>query len=230
MRYERDSTGRFNRRPHYDALWIDEYCESIITDYVSGIGSDLGWPISTNTLTTMIEKDVDELDLYTNMKEHGLNSSVDGFTEYKFTGKPSVFINEKLSSKPYFEHRLRTTLMHEYGHVLLHSPLFRPDSPCKLLKLPEQWERPTPLTLSQRASSKDWMEWQANYAMGALLMPRTAVNELAGWYARKYGFAPPFARKTGHARDLVQSTCKQFLVSEEAALIRLKQMFFIREG
>lgn len=227
MRYKKDDTGRFDKRPHFELGYLDELCERTLLDYLTSTLESIAWPVSTETIIKLVERDTEELDLFTSMEEFGLDDGVDGFTDYSGSSKPLVYINKRLYNKPYLENRLRTTLAHEYGHVLLHGPLFRDDSPCKLLKSPDEWTRPVPRTLSQRAKSKDWMEWQANYAMGALLMPKAAVEELVTWYARKYGFSAPFGERTGHAMQLAEATSKHFLVSVEAASIRLKQMFLI---
>jgi Zn-dependent peptidase ImmA (M78 family) len=231
MKYVPDHTGRFDRRPHFDTGYLDELCEKVLFDHaVSTIGA-VQWPFSTDSLTTLIERDTESLELYTDMSTHDLDPGVEGFTVFSSDdSKPSIYINEQLSSHSSKEVRLRTTLAHEYGHVLLHAPLFRAGSPCKLLRPPDAWERPIPRSFIQRASSTDWMEWQANYAMGALLMPRSAVHDLADWYGRKYGFRPPFAERTGHAQDLVKNMSKQFFVSQDAALIRLKHMYFIKSS
>lgn len=225
MRYKKDTTGRFDQRPHFEPDDIEDLCQKTLFDFIGNTIGSVQCPISTDILTKLIESLTEDLDLFTNMADYDLADGVEGFTEYSFNSKPSVYINQRLSLHHYLETRLRTTLSHETGHVILHGPLYKKDSQCRLLRSTEEWARPSPTTIAQRASSRDWMEWQANYAMGALLMPRSAVNDLAGWYAQKYGFGPPFHLRTGHAQELIKFTTKKFFVSPDAAEIRLKHLF-----
>lgn len=229
MRYTRDTTGRFDQRPHFDPEEIENLCQNALFDFIGKTVGTVQHPISTDILTKFIESLTEDLDLFTNMADYNLADGVEGFTEYSFNSKPSVYINQRLSLHDYLKTRLRTTLSHETGHVILHGPLFKEDSQCRLLRSTEEWAKPSPTTIAQRAASRDWMEWQANYAMGALLMPRDAVKELTSWYGQKYGFQPPFHLRTGHAQDLIKHTAKRFFVSNDAAEVRLKHLFYLFE-
>jgi Zn-dependent peptidase ImmA (M78 family) len=229
LRYTKDTTGRFDQRPHFEPDDIEDLCQKTLFGFVATTIGSLQYPISTDILTKLIESLTEDLDLFTNMADYDLADGVEGFTEYSFNSKPSVYINQRLSLHRYLETRLRTTLSHETGHVILHGPLFKRGSQCRLLRSTEEWARPSPTTIAQRSVSRDWMEWQANYAMGALLMPRDAINELASWYGQKYGFQPPFQLRTGHAQDLIKYTAKKFFVSNDAAEVRLKHLFYLLE-
>jgi Zn-dependent peptidase ImmA (M78 family) len=229
LRYTKDTTGRFDQRPHFDPEEIENLCQKAFSDYIGETIGSVQYPITTDILTKFIESLTEDYDSFANMAEHGLADGVEGFTQYTLNSKPSVYINKRLSDHHYLEPRLRTTLSHEAGHVILHGPLFRQDSQCRLLRSTEEWEKPSPTTIAQRAVSRDWMEWQANYAMGALLMPRDAVKELTVWYEQRYGFEPPFDLRIGHAQDLIKFTKKKFFVSDDAATIRLKHLFYLIE-
>ena len=118
-----------------------------------------------------------------------------------------VKISGRLTRDPRRVNRFRSTLAHEYGHILLHGPLAE-DGPPK----------PVP---ESRASAFDWMEWKANYAMGALLMPRSA---LAGTVARLGGDpdTPPRAGSP-QGRTMIEAVSQGFEVSRAAARVRLEQ-------
>ena len=128
----------------------------------------------------MIEAEADDLDMYADLPEEQ-----DGYTDFFFDRKPRVKISARLSD-PRYENRLRFTLGHEYGHVWFHAPLWRksahePDSrpadPC--------WtcHRET----IEAAAENDWMEFQAGYIGGALLMPKSEVSLLVGEIAMREG-------------------------------------------
>ncbi len=75
--------------------------------------------------------------------------------------------------------QLRTTL----AHVLLHARLWAQN---RVASGPHRCLRQT---LLPRSTTMDWMEWQAGYVSGALLMPRSRVKLLVGVAAaapRKY--------------------------------------------
>ena len=111
--------------------------------------------------------------------------SEDGYTDFFFDRKPEVKISERLSD-PRYENRLRMTLGHEYGHVCFHAPLWRKSGPeSDRRPAARSWtcERDTIVT----APENDWMEWQAAYISGALLMPRSYVLVMAGEIAMREG-------------------------------------------
>lgn len=126
------------------------------------------------------------------------------------------------------EVRLRTTLAHELGHVLLHDFMGeREDAPR-----PRQRDDPdtassthcTPWAIGT-GSRVDWMEWQANYASGALLMPHTAV-----WRAvRSFVEDEDNTTLYQHAclGPMVAWLQGHFLVSEAAAHVRLRQLRYL---
>src|SRR4029077_8999092 len=84
-------------------------------------------------------------------------------------------ISNRLSEDSRMENRLRTTLTHEYGHVKFHSPLWEADSATADLfgKRPERMSISCKRENIVGATEYDWMEWQAGYVCGAVLMPHT---------------------------------------------------------
>lgn len=65
------------------------------------------------------------------------------------------------------------------------------------------------------------MEWQANYASGALLMPRTAIQQALFPSTERHDASRSMAGGLGRAIDIVQG---HFMVSDAAALVRLRQL------
>ncbi len=223
MKYVPDSTSRFrfDQRPHYEPAELDELCERTILDFMNERCGGTCLPVPTDILTKLIERDTQDFDLYADLADIG--QGVEGFTDFYPDQKPVVMITEKLSLHKWQESRLRTTLAHEYGHVLLHAPLFNTASPCKpCAGIPFR-------SLPQRrgidpSKGNDWMEWQAWYAARGILMPVTLVKREVMAYCQRYGAAHPICICTGHARDLIHKIAKVFAVSEDVAKIRLQRL------
>jgi hypothetical protein len=228
MRYVRDTTGRFQERPHFDPDELDFICDRALLDHVEHCGRKLEFPISMDLLQTLIERHADTLDLYADLSAEG--AGVQGVTDF-FPGKrPKVRIDAGLANDAYREVRLRTTLAHEFAHVRLHNSLFQVKA--EALDLFERPARRTPRAADHLARCKretivgapqtDWMEWQAGYVCGALLMPRRRLNDLvqARLRAAKQFNQVDLSSTLGH--QIVVETAKSFFVSEEAARVRLK--------
>jgi IrrE N-terminal-like domain len=107
--------------------------------------------------------------------------------------------------EPSIDHERRATLAHECGHGLVHTKMFadglrRDRAPrlpgfetaqtsivCHDADLDPACPRPVPASSTER-----WLEWEANYLMGALLMPRDLVFQLVTPYTtgRPDGISP----------------------------------------
>ena len=179
-------------------------------------------PIPTDDLIRMIEAEADDLDLYADLPE-----SVDGYTDYFADRNPTVKISERLSS-PRYENRLRMTLGHEYAHVRFHAPLWRksgPDSDRRPAARSWRCERDTIVT----APENDWMEWQAAYISGALLMPRSYVLVMAGEIAMRDGSKFPLDVDSEPGRAVIARIMRRCQVSEQAARVRLLRLSMLAE-
>lgn len=228
--YVRDPTGRFPQRPFYKPEELDRECESIITKFMKELHGALRYPIETEDLKTLIERDVEDLDVYADLSAYG--AEVEGVTEFKPGRKPSVKIASHLTEDERRENRLRTTLTHEYGHVRFHSYLFdiqleqgnlfqqRPDGNRIICKRDSMID----------AVKTDWMEWQAGYACGAFLMPKTAVTEACRSYVEKCRLAGTVSLQTAHGTALLASITQAFHVSMDAARVRLIKLGLVSEG
>jgi len=186
-------------------------------------------PLTTDDLTRLIEQDADDLDLFADLSLYGNdNVVVEGVTTFVPGRRPRIQIARQLSENARQEARLRTTLAHELGHVLLH------DFTGKREDVPRPWQADDPDTESTTrctpwaigtGSRVDWMEWQANYASGALLMPRTAVWQAVHSFVEDEGNTAPYSRAClGPMVDWMQG---HFLVSEAAAYVRLRQLRYL---
>lgn len=222
--YVPDRTGRFSQRPHYRAEELDLECEEIICRFLHQAYGEVKFPVSTEDLTRLIERDTDDLDLYADLTGYG--SDVEGVTEFRHGEKPRVKISAVLANDDRRENRLRTTLTHEYAHVHLHTYLWEAELPQQHLLPPERdaskkiCKRQTMLNAPQT----DWMEWQAGYACGALLMPVARVRHLVRKYQEDRGLFGALDHASEHGRELIQSVQLQFQVSADAAKVRLLKL------
>ncbi|MGY4372550.1 hypothetical protein ACVWZ3_000189 [Bradyrhizobium sp. i1.3.6] len=165
MRYVPDKTGRFSQRPHYKPEELDRECENIVAAFLKDRGGKVSYPLSTDDLTVLIERDTESLDQFADLSAFG--PKVEGLTLFQPGRKPKVKISARLAEDGHRQNRLRTTLAHEYGHVRFHAYLWEIEPPSgDLLK-----RKPTAnMQICYRdtmldAVQTDWMEWQAGYAL-----------------------------------------------------------------
>ena len=62
--YVRDQTGRFLQRPHYKPEELDRECESVITGFLKDLYGEVRYPVDTEDLKKLIERDAEDLDVY----------------------------------------------------------------------------------------------------------------------------------------------------------------------
>lgn len=226
MRLVRDTTGRFRERPHFDPEELDRECDDIITAFLRTLHGEIPLPIPTNTLTKLIERDAAQLDLYADFKDEA--AEIHGMTEFFVDGKPIVRIARELSEQPHREHRLRTTLTHEYGHVKFHSYLFATQATLHEL---HGMERTNVRICNQRsivnAAVADWMEWQAGFACGSLLMPLSMLKPVLTTFLGEQDLATPLAADSAEGLALRARISTVFDVSDQAAQVRLSRLNYL---
>ena len=230
VKYVRDRTGRFAQRPHFEPEDLDRECESIIDSFLKEYNGEAKFPVSTDDLTRLIERDSDDLDLYADLTAFG--STVEGMTEFRPGQKPWVKIAAPLANDDRRENRLRTTLTHEYGHVHFHTYLWEVESSQDGLFAQNSnangqiCKRDTILD----AGRLDWMEWQAGYVCGALLMPVSYVRRLVGAYRKSHGLFGAIGHTSQHGHALIAEMQVAFQVSADAARVRLFKLGVFSEA
>jgi hypothetical protein len=80
MRYVPDRTGRFAERPHYEGAELDRIFERLVTEFLEAHRGKIAFPITTDDLTVLIERDTEDLDAYADLSAYG--SDVEGVTEF----------------------------------------------------------------------------------------------------------------------------------------------------
>ncbi|MFN8792584.1 MAG: ImmA/IrrE family metallo-endopeptidase [Bdellovibrionales bacterium] len=223
MKYVKDKTGRFGERPHYEPQELDQACEKIIVDFLRSKYSEVRLPVGTEDLKILIERDTEELDCYADLSGYG--ADVEGVTEFRPGKKPIVRISKSLTEDERYENRLRTTLTHEYGHVHFHSYLFTLNQEQGLLFQGAGTQR----LISKReniinAPQSDWMEWQAGYVCGAILMPISNIRKLASEFVQAHNHFGPIAPQGLKGREIIELVSREFRVSTDAARVRLLKL------
>ena len=243
MKWVTDPSGCFKQRPYYDREELDFECERMVSRFLERKYGVCCFPISTDDLTVMIEEETSDLDLYADLS--GLGEDVEGLTDFFPDRKPVVKISANISLDERREHRLRTTLAHEYGHVKFHTFLWdlnrweNPESTVictgKYSRLYRKFNRALP-EINPRCKSnriidapfEDWMEWQASYACGAFLMPLTPLKKLADELLKRFSDRYWLPADTDEAMELTGIIAESFNVSAAAARVRLSKLGFLQ--
>lgn len=249
MRWIDDPSARFPARPFFEAAELDAVGARLAVDATSGRGrGGFEPPLDTDALLVLLERHVDDLDLFADL-ERDFGPGVEAVTEFRPGRPPVVRVDRRLAGDPRRHVRLRFTLAHEMGHVVLHRDLWEhrfaqpalfPGAPLRAetahTGAPEPARdatggraRPaaTPPGLRRRGLRQDgWLEWQASFLAGAMLVPADALPASLGPRARR-PFVP-FAA-TPEADALVDRVARVFAVSADAAAIRLGQLGWLRD-
>lgn len=230
MRYIPDQTRRFPSRPHYQPAELDSDCEMVITRFLRGLHGEVKFPIATEDLTKLIERDAQDLDVYADLSGYG--EDVEGVTEFVRGAKPVVAISAKLYENSRQENRLRTTLTHEFGHVRFHACLWELESPNRelLTHAPNSDKIICKRDNIVDTAPSDWMEWQAGYVCGAILMPKSVVISRCREFSEATGLFGVLGQDTKHGREFVARIMADFQVSEQAARVRLLKLGLMVPG
>jgi Zn-dependent peptidase ImmA (M78 family) len=226
-----DRTGRFGVRPHYKQDELDQECEGIVTTFLKDLHTDVVFPIATEDLHTLIEAHAEDLDAYADLSNY--EGEVEGVTEFFPDHAPKVSISEKLSNDTWRENRLRTTLAHEFGHVYFHRPMWEEKFLNNAATLFQRGQDENKAICKRDtiigAGHYDWMEWQAGYISGALLMPASHVRGIVSGYREENDLLSSIFHLSEHAMEIIYRVVETFAVSEEAAKVRLFKLNAITE-
>jgi hypothetical protein len=222
MRYVRDITGRFSMRPHYEPGELDRECEKVLREF---FGGRIPSPIQTDDLAKLIERDTSDFDAGCDLSSYG--QGVEGVTEFKRGYKPRVRIAADLAYDDVRQNRYRTTLTHEFGHVHFHGILFETEP--QVGDLFDQRANKGSEQVCKRdgiinARSADWMEWQAGYVCGAMLMPISHLRQIVSNHQNEHQAFGPLPANGAAARVLIEKLRQDFLVSADCARVRLMQL------
>lgn len=215
-------TGPFLERPHFKVSEIEEMCAGELRS----VGLYPSRPEPTR-IERFIEKRFGLSPTYETVPDGVL-----GFTRFGADGVREIVIAADLEADEGTpgERRLRATLAHEAGHGLMHAYLFCLGSkPTSLFG--DSDESPKILCRDVQGEAKvtrgydgRWWEFQANQAIGGLLMPRRLVEQVLQSFTRSVGSFGQVAVPEGKKEAVIGELSKTFNVNPAVARIRLSDM------
>ena len=174
MKTFRSKQGPFAERPFYS----DEEIERTCSEELRGVDLYPATPAPVR-IERFIEKRFG-----VSVEYADLGPGVLGFTRFGKAGVEQVVVSRALDEEGTVasERRVRSTLAHEAGHGLFHTHLFVLTGQCALF--PEgNSDKPRVLCRDAQAGDRrgykgEWWEYQANRAIGALLLPGGLVRSV----------------------------------------------------
>lgn len=227
MKTFRAKTGPFTEQPFYKP----EEIESICTDELQKLKLYPSDPAPIR-IDRFIEKRFGVHPTYEDLP-HGLL----GFTRFGTKGVEAIVVAKALDEEGTVpaERRLRTTLAHEGGHGLLHAHLFafgtRPDSlfgdglASDAPKILCRDGGVSGIAVSKTKPPYRWWEFQANQAMGALLLPKTLVETAVGSLLVSKGILGVRTLPDDRRERAVRLVAETFDVNPIVARIRLDALY-----
>lgn len=169
-----------------------------------------------------------------NVSYQDLPPGVLGFTRFSRTGVTDIGVTSAFDDVDGIvaERRLRTTLAHEAGHGLLHAHLFVSGKRPPDLFKGEAGTKPEIMCrdidgVGARRPGYDgrWWEYQANRAIGALLMPSGLVRVGVAAFCVEVGHLGAVALVASRREAAIRQLADTFHVNPVVARIRLEEVF-----
>ena len=216
--------GQFAQRPHYKLPEIERACGDALRHV--GLMPEIPEAIR---IDRFVEKYFRVSPTY-----KPLPTGVLGFTEFGPDGVKAIVVTTALDDEggPVAERRIRTTLAHEAGHGLLHAHLFALcEKPRGLFDEghnhgPEIMCRDVcGATAANRTYDGKWWEFQANRAIGSLLMPSRLARLAAAPFCASDGQLGIPVVKEEQREHLARELAELFDVNPIVARIRLSEVY-----
>ena len=226
MRTFRSRKGPFGERPFFTQDEIERTCVEALR------ATDL-YP--TRPEPIRIDRFIEKFFIVTPTYEN-LGPGILGVTKFGKRGVQAVIVSRTLDEENtrVSERRVRSTLAHEAGHGLLHAHLFALDESCVLFG-----ERlasgPKVLCREEAAPGRawyngDWWEYQANRAIGSLLMPRALVDRAVDPFMVSVGSLGLKEMDRLRHKEAADHLSDTFDVNRAVAAIRLDELYAARSS
>jgi hypothetical protein len=226
MRTYRAKSGPFAKQPFYKLDEIESICVEALTSVEL-------FPVSPSPvrIDRFIEKRFKVQPTY-----DALPLGILGFTRFGTNGVEEIIVSQALDEEgtTAAERRLRTTLAHEGGHGLLHAHLFAlGDCPDSLFAGELATDAPKIMCRDDAQTGGDsgkkppyrWWEFQANQAMGALLLPRSLVEKALEGSLEMRGLLGIPVLPSGSRESSIRMIADTFDVNPIVARIRLEALY-----
>ena len=228
MKTYRATTGPFAERPFYELGEIERIC----TEELHGVGLHPARPEPVR-IERFIEKRFHVSPAY-----EDLPPGVVGYTRFRQDGVEAIVVTRALceAGSRSAERRINTTLAHEAGHCLLHGHLFLVGADTQSLFERDADVGPHRILCRDGAPADDrevgrhiyrgrWWEYQANQAMGALLLPRKLVDQCLPSLLNTGGAFGRLALTSARREEAVALVADVFDVNPVVARIRLGALY-----
>ena len=227
MKSLRSNVGRFTETPFFTRADFERICEDELRQ--NGLLPSEPCPVR---IDRFVEKRFKIQPSYEDLPVGLL-----GFTQFGSRGVEEIVVSKALDDAGTLvaERRLRTTLAHESGHGLLHASLFargtRPDSlfgdglDDHALKILCRSEGIAGSETSPRKPPYRWWEYQANQAMGALLLPKPLVQDALVSFLELRGVLGTTVLPSEHRELAATLLADTFNVNPVVARLRLDGLF-----
>ncbi|MBI4838575.1 MAG: hypothetical protein HY806_05425 [Nitrospirae bacterium] len=228
MRTYRTTSSPFTEKPFYTPDEVEQICVDSLQS-VNLLPSE-PQPIR---IERFIEKQFKIYPTYEDLPEGVL-----GCIAFTTNGVKGIIISKSLSEEAnkIAERRINTTLAHEAGHALLHTHLFvLGQKPESLFGNNVDSRKPKILCRNDAIqgirSYKEirydgrWWEYQANFAIGPLLLPRSLIMISLEPFLVKMGMLEIPILNRGRQEEAVKTVAETFDVNPIVAKIRLDMLF-----
>lgn len=214
------SQGPFTQRIYLPASQIERLCE----DALRSVGLFPETP-SAIRIERFIEKKFGLTPEYS-----ALPAGVLGYTVFDATRPVTMVVDRGLAESDSIvaQRRINTTLAHEAGHCLFHAEIFgRAQSSEELFLDGQEPQAPKILCRDEPSQSYQgkWWEYQANAAIGPLLLPKDMVFTAVQPFVESRGLLGLPALGDGMRRDAEVALAEIFEVNPVVARMRLAEMF-----
>jgi hypothetical protein len=221
--------GPVSTRPHFKPSEIDRIC-------VEELRKEGLYPDSPEAIRIdrFVEKRFGVVPQYEDLPEGVL-----GFTQFTKSGVAAIVVSAALDAEKsrVAERRVRTTLVHEAGHGLLHAYLFALDEkPLHLFDTDSRSDHQIFCRDVQGEERKGrvydgrWWEFQANRAMGGLLCPRALVQEALKPFLILSGSLGGVTLDENRRKGAIRALADIFDVNPIVAKIRITELYPAETG
>lgn len=221
MRNYRSNSGPFRERPFFS----DQEIETTCFDALRSVDLMPGTPGAIR-----IERFIERYFAVTPSYQP-LEDGVLGLTVFGKNGVKEVIVSSKIDEENSVasDRRIRSTFAHEGGHGLFHSHLFALGALEKpLFGDHSDPKKPKVLCRDEKASAGyngQWWEFQANKAIGSLLMPKHLVESVLEEFMQSTGLLGFKTFDFTKEETAVRLLTETFDVNAAVARIRVQQLF-----
>lgn len=227
MKSYRARTGPLLERPYYSLQEIEDIC----TDALRTVGLYPETPQPVR-IERFVEKRFGVHPEYLELPDGLL-----GYTKFGSKGVEQIVVSRRLMEQGsrVAERQANSTLAHEAGHGLLQAHLFALESDRLTSLFGEEFDPQVPKILCRTptlAKEKTrgrydgkWWEFQANRAIGGLLLPRPLALQAIAALVTTAGRLGMQTLTPGNRATAVETLVECFEVNPAAARVRLEELF-----